>query len=89
MAERNLRPKELNVIEINNLIEGVVPAIPVSNRTAGSVALAIDRVSPLENHGIPGYKVARTTDIVTQLQDTPKVSCMLESSTIWANSPFF
>jgi len=51
--------------------------------------LTIDRVSPLENHRIPGNEIARAADIVTQLQDTPEVISMLESSTIWANSPFF
>jgi hypothetical protein len=88
MAERNLGPKELDVVEIDNLSEGVVPAIPVSNGTARNVALTIDRISPFENHRIPGNEVTRAADIVTQLQDTPKGVSMLESSTIWAYSPF-
>jgi len=88
MAERNLGPKELDVVEIDNLSEGVVPAIPVSNGTARNVALTIDRISPFENHRIPSNEVTRAADIVTQLQDTPKGVSMLESSTIWAYSPF-
>jgi len=88
MAERILHPKELDVVEIDNLRKGVIPAIPVSNRTAGNSALTIDRISPFEDHRIPGMEVTRATDIVTQLQDTPIGVSMLESSTIWAYSPF-
>ena len=41
--------------------------------------MTIDRVSPLENHRVPGNEIARAADIVTQLQDTPEVISMLES----------
>ena len=67
----------LHVVEVNNLRIGVVPAIPVSNRTTSTI-LTINRISPFENHRIPSNEVARAADIVTQLQDTPKVISMLE-----------
>ena len=69
----------LHVVEIDNVIKGVVPAIPVSNRTASNVALTVDRVSAFKNHWIPINEVAGAADIITQLQDTPKVVSMLES----------
>jgi len=67
MAKRNLRPKEFNVVEVNNVVKGVVPAIPVSNGTPGNVSLTIDRISAFENHWIPGKEVTRATYIVAQL----------------------
>ena len=73
----------LHVVEIDNVIKGVVPAIPVSNRTASNVALTIDRISAFKNHWVPSNKVARAADIVTQLQDTPKVISVLESLEIY------
>ena len=73
----------LHVVEIDNVIKGVVPAIPVSNATASNIALTIDRVSAFENHRVPSNEVAGAADIVTQLQDTPKVISVLESLEIY------
>jgi len=92
VAEGDLRPEELNVIEIDNLIKGIVPAVPITNRTATidpCIALTIDWISSGKDHRISRDEVASATDVVTKLQDTSKVIGMLESSTIWANSPFF
>ena len=71
------------MVEVDNVIKGVVPAIPVSNRTASNIALTVDRISAFENHWIPSNEVPRAADIVTQLQDTPKVISMLESLEIY------
>ena len=71
------------MVEVDNVIKGVVPAIPVSNRTASNIALTIDGISAFKNHRVPSNEVARPADIVTQLQDTPKVISMLESLEIY------
>jgi len=88
MAERNLRPEQLDVVEVNNVVKGVVPTVPVSKSTPRNVALTIDWISALVNHRVPCNEVSSAADIVAQLKYSTKIISVLESSTIWANSPF-
>ena len=70
------------MIEIDNLVKGIVPAVPITNRTATidpCIALAIDWIASSEDHRISRDEVASATDVVTKLQDTSKVIGMLES----------
>ena len=70
------------MIEIDNLVKGIVPAVPITNRTATidpCIALTIDWISSGEDHRISRDEVASATDVVAKLQDTSKVIGMLES----------
>ena len=70
------------MIDIDNLIKGIVPAVPISNSTATidpSIALTVDWISSGKDHRISRDEVPSATDVVTKLQDTTKVIGMLES----------
>ena len=71
--------QNLHVIEIDNLIKGIVPALPISNRTASNIALTIDWIPSGKDHWIARDEVPCATDVVTKLQDTSEVISMLES----------
>ena len=74
--------QNLHVIKIDNLIKGIVPAVPITNRSATTdpcIALTIDWISSGEDHRISRDEVASATDVVTKLQDTSEVISMLES----------
>ena len=69
----------LHVVEVNNVVKGVVPTVPVSKSTPRNVALTIDWISALVNHRVPCNEVSSAADIVAQLKYSTKVISVLES----------